>query len=120
MRQFLRNLGYALEGVGYAARTQRHMRFHLFAAAAVIVLGSWLGLSPGEWIVVVLLIAAVLSAELINTAIECVVDLVSPDYHKLAKAAKDTAAAAVLITAAAAVVVGAILFIPHLMDKLGL
>ena len=86
------------------------MRFHLLAACLVIGAGFFTGLSPLQWAVLALTIAAVISAELINTAIEAVVDLVSPDHHHLAKAAKDTAAGAVLVVSAAAVIVGLIIF----------
>lgn len=119
MRRFWQNVGYAVEGLRYATRTQRHMRIHWVASALAVAAAAWLGFSGTEWAVLALLIAGVLSAELLNTAVECVVDLVSPEQHPLAKAAKDTAAAAVLVIAAAAVVIGAILFLPHMADKLG-
>ncbi|MFC4103964.1 diacylglycerol kinase [Paenibacillus xanthanilyticus] len=119
MRRFWQNVGFAVEGLRYATRTQRHMRFHWIASTLAVAAGLWLGLSGVEWAVLALLIAAVLAAELLNTAVECVVDLASPQQHPLAKAAKDTAAAAVLVIAAAAVVIGAILFLPHLANKFG-
>lgn len=108
--RFIRSLLYALAGLKYGLRTQRHLRFHLLASVSVIGAGFIAGISPLQWAVLILTIAAVISAELTNTAIEAVVDLVSPDYHELAKAAKDTAAAAVLVTSIASVIVGCLIF----------
>jgi diacylglycerol kinase len=88
-------------------------------AIAVIVLGLALGIEPLKWAVVVLTIAFVFVAELFNTVVESVIDLVTEEYHPLAKTAKDVAAAGVLITAAAAVIVGIILLGPPLMARLG-
>jgi len=110
MSRFLVSLGYALEGIRFGIKTQRHLRFHLVAACLALVAGLWKGLQPVAWGLLVLLIAAVVAAELINTAIEAVVDLVSPLPHPLAKAAKDTAAGAVLVLAAAALVIAVVLF----------
>lgn len=114
MRRFLAALTCAVAGICYGLRTQRHLRFHLFAAASAILAAWWAQLSLQQWALLVLTIAAVIAAELINTAIEAVVDLVSPQHHRLAKAAKDTAAGAVLVMAAAALIIGAILFLPTL------
>lgn len=111
MIRFLVAVRAALEGVVYGLKTQRHLRFHLLAAVLAVTAGIWRALTPGGWGLLILLIAAVIAAELLNTAIEAVVDLVSPDYHPLAKAAKDTAAGAVLILAIAALLVAVVLFI---------
>ena len=109
---FARSLTYALAGLKYGLRTQRHLRFHLLAAFMAICIGSLVGLLPMQWAVLTLTIAAVISVELINTAIEALVDLLSPDYHQKAKVAKDTAAAAVLVVSIAAVIVGLLIFWP--------
>jgi undecaprenol kinase/diacylglycerol kinase (ATP) len=111
--KFFRSLLCALAGLSYGIRTQRHLRFHLLATVIVVGAGLKVGLSQLQWVVLILTIAAVISAELFNTAIEAVVDLVSPDYHQLAKAAKDTAAAAVLVASIAAVIVGVVIFWPR-------
>lgn len=97
--------GYALAGLVTAWRTQRNVRIHAAAAAAVVVAGALLRLSPLAWAVVALAIGLVLTAELLNTALEALVDLVSPQDHPLAKAAKDVAAAAVLVASLAALAV---------------
>ena len=90
------------------------MRFHLAAAVVAFAAGSIVGLSRWEWIVLLLTIGAVITLELVNTAIERAVDLVTSDFHPLAKAAKDIAAAAVLVAAGLAVIIGVLLFWPYL------
>ncbi|UVI32142.1 diacylglycerol kinase [Paenibacillus spongiae] len=114
MQRFIRNAGYAVAGIVHAVKTQRHMKFHLVAAAVAVTTGAACQLSRVEWIMLILVIAMVIAAELLNTAVEAVVDLASPERHPLAKAAKDTAAAAVLVTAVAAAVVGLLLFGPRI------
>ncbi|MCG7407842.1 diacylglycerol kinase family protein [Paenibacillus sp. ACRRX] len=99
----------ALEGIWYTLRTQRNMQVHLGIMFAVTGLGWALGLERTEWFWIGLCITLVIMAELFNTAIETVVDLVMPNPHPLAKIAKDTAAGAVLIAAVFAVIVGVIL-----------
>ncbi|WP_195572698.1 diacylglycerol kinase family protein [Paenibacillus sp. 1001270B_150601_E10] len=108
----------AWEGICYAYRTQRNMKVHVMITACVIPLGIGLQLSSYEWLWIIAAIAIVLAMELMNTAVEAVVDLVMPDLHPLAKIAKDTAAGAVLITAVFAVFVGAIIFAPPLWHLL--
>ena len=97
--------GYAFAGLGTAWRTQRNVRIHAVAAVAVVAAGALLRLAPLAWAVVALAIGLVLTAELVNTAVEACVDLVSPQDHPLAKAAKDVAAAAVLVASLAALAV---------------
>ncbi len=106
-----------MEGFVFAVRTQRHMKFHLAAAAAAIIASVFARLEPQEWLWVILAIALVWSAELLNTALEQVVDLVSPDRHPIAKAAKDTAAAAVLIVSIFALAVAIIILIPAFIEQ---
>ncbi len=101
-------------GVRYAFSSQRNMKIHAAVGVAALLLGAVLGISPVEWAVVAVCVGVVFAAECVNTAIESVVDLVSPDYHILAKHAKDAAAGAVLVCAAASVVVAALIFVPAL------
>lgn len=115
MRRFLTSLLCAVAGIGYGLRTQRHLRFHCFAGLCAVLLGFCSRLSGVQWGLLILTIAAVLAAELFNTAVEAVVDLVSPAQHPLAKAAKDTAAGAVLVLAMAALLVAVLLFVPSLL-----
>jgi diacylglycerol kinase (ATP) len=106
---------YAFAGLGYLLWTQRNAKIHSALGLAAIALGFILGLDRFEWLVLTLTIAIVLAAEGINTALEAVVDLASPDYHPLAKIAKDVGAGTVLLTAIAAVIVGLLLFLPRLL-----
>ncbi|MET3208887.1 UNVERIFIED_CONTAM: undecaprenol kinase [Paenibacillus sp. PvR008] len=101
---------YAAEGVMYALRTQINMRIHVVMAFLVIAAGLSLRISRLDWLFVSVAIAMVVVAELINTAVEAAIDLISPDIHPLAKAAKDTAAGAVLLAAVFAVIIGIFVF----------
>jgi diacylglycerol kinase len=107
------SFGYAFTGLATLVRTQPHARIHLLAVAVVTVAGLYTGLSALEWAVLVLCMALVLALEAVNTALEFLTDLVSPDYHPLAGKAKDVAAAAVLIAAIGSVLVAMLIFVPH-------
>jgi len=110
--------GHAFSGLFLAIRTQRNMPIHLAIAAGVIGLGIWLRLSTTQWAILALTIGSVLAAELLNSGLETMVDMVSPDYHPLAKQAKDVAAGAVLLAAMVAVVVGLLILGPPLWAQL--
>lgn len=101
-------------------RTQRNAWIHATFTVAVVIMGLWLGLDRLEWALIVLAIGGVWLAEFVNTALEAVVDLASPDMHPLAKVGKDVAAAAVLVGAGTAVLVGLLVLGPPLLEKLGL
>ena len=105
----------AWAGLCAAVRTQRNMRIHLLAAAAAVGAGFILGLNEVEWSILAISCALVLAFEAMNTALESAVDLVSPQFHPLAKRAKDCAAGAVLVASLSSLVVGGILFIPKLL-----
>jgi diacylglycerol kinase (ATP) len=109
---------YAFHGWMHVLRTQRNAWIHSLAAALVILMGLWLGLTPQDWAILVISIAMVFTAEFINTAIEAVVDLASPSHHPLAKIGKDVGAAAVLVAALAAILVGLLILGPPLWAKL--
>lgn len=119
MSSFLKSFRYAFEGVAHAIRTQRNMKVHLACALLAILAAVVLGFEAWRWAVLILIIGAVLSAELFNTALESIVDLASPEYHSLAKIAKDCAAGAVLIQALAAVLLAVVLYLPKIMALLG-
>jgi len=106
----VRSFGHAFRGLGDLLRTQPHARIHLAATVVVIVAGLIKGLDRFEWALIALAIAGVWTAEAINTAIEAVVDLASPQWHALARRAKDVAAAAVLLAALGAVGVAVAVF----------
>jgi diacylglycerol kinase (ATP) len=97
-------------------RTQMNARIHLGATIVVVGAGFFYGISRGEWLAIMGAIGLVWTAEGLNTAIEAVVDLVSPGYHELAGRAKDIAAGAVLCATIAAVVIGALVFWPRVFN----
>ncbi|MBK9335124.1 MAG: diacylglycerol kinase family protein [Lewinellaceae bacterium] len=105
---------YAFRGLADLFRTQPNARFHLAASVAVVLAGFWFDISRLEWIAVAFCIALVLALEAVNTAIEYLTDLVSPDYHPLAGKAKDVAAGAVLVAAIGSAAVGVLVFLPKL------
>ncbi len=117
LRGIRASFSYAWAGFLFAWKNQRNFRLKVYIGVLALALALWLQVSL---VPVLLLIALVLGLELVNTALEAVVDLVSPNYHPLAKAAKDLAAAAVLVASAIAALIGIILFIPALVDRLGL
>lgn len=112
---FLRGFTYAGRGFWHAVRTQRNMRVHLVAAAAAVTAGLVLRIGAVQWACVALAIGMVLAAEIFNTVVEAVIDLQTPQYHPLARVAKDAAAGAVLITSVAAVGVAVAVFVPRLL-----
>ncbi len=112
---FYKSLGYAWSGIWACIKKERNMKIHLGMMIAVIICGLIFSLTYTEWIICILLFGIVMALELLNTAVEAVVDLVSPAYHPLAKLAKDTAAGAVLVAAIAAAIIGLIIFIPKLI-----
>ena len=101
---------YAQEGVLHCFRTQLHMRFHFFTLVAVLLAGMMLNLDPRDMLVLVFAITLVIVAEMFNTAIEAVVDMITQNYNPAAKLAKDVAAGAVLLAAANAVIAGVLIF----------
>ena len=115
-RSFLAGLLHALDGVKEGYRSERSMRIHCAAAVLVILLGLLLGLSAWEWIVCVILIGLVIASELLNTALEHIVDILMPELNPRAKRVKDTAAGAVLVVSLAAAIAGAILFVPKVWN----
>ena len=109
----------AWAGFCHALHTQRNMRLHLIAAAAAVALGAVLGLDAGEWSVLALSCALVISMETMNTALESVVDIASPRFSQLARHAKDCAAGAVLVASLSSLVVGGCIFIPKILRLAG-
>lgn len=105
---------YAFEGVLVGIRQERNMKIHCLAVVLVVLAGIFLHISVTEWCICLILFGLILALELVNTAVEAVVDLVTDEYRPLAKRAKDTAAGAVLIAAVMAAIVGGILFLPKI------
>lgn len=109
-----KSFGYAFEGIFNTIKDERNIKIHLVVTTLVIIFGFILKISLSEWFVCILLFAIIIPLELVNTAIEAVVDLASKDYNPLAKKAKDAAAGAVLVAAILATVIGGIIFFPKL------
>ncbi len=113
---FYKSLGYAISGIIHCIQKERNIKIHCLFMCLVIICGFIFHLSLIEWFVCILLFALVISLELVNTAIEAVVDLCTCEIHPLAKIAKDTAAGAVLVSAIASVIIGLMIFIPKIFN----
>jgi diacylglycerol kinase len=109
---------HACDGLAYVVRTQRNARIHVVIGAIVVAVGLWLRLDLLRWSILALTIGAVWVGETLNTAVEAVVDLLSPEYHDRAKVAKDVAAGAVLLLGLMAIVVGVLILGPPLWERL--
>jgi len=110
----VRSFRYALRGWWFVIRTQRNAWIHAIVSITVIILCIWLRLGARDWAIIILAIAMVWTAEFLNTALEAVVDLASPQHHQLAQVGKDVGAAAVLIAAASSVLIGFLIIGPPL------
>lgn len=115
MKRIINSFGYAINGLKHTFKTQLNFKIHCLAATVAIILGLILGLSQNEWVWIIFSIALVIILELVNTSIEILVDLVSPERQPKAGAIKDVAAAAVLMGALAALIIGLTIFVPKLI-----
>lgn len=115
---FKKSFLFALQGFRFAVRTERNIKVMLGGAAFAVAMGLVLQIDLMSWAIVFLCIGCVLAAELLNTAIETVVDLVSPEYHPLAGHAKDVAAAAVYVLCILVAIVGIAVFAHALLSRL--
>ena len=106
--------GYAFKGIKTAIKEEVHLRFHLIAALIVLMSSAYFKISATEWICILMVIGLVIFAELVNSALENLVDLAQPDQHPLAGKVKDMAAGAVLFISLVAVAIGSIIFWPHI------
>ena len=113
---FLESVNHALDGLNYTAFRERNFRFELVMMVLVLGAGLYFKISRLEFLILLLTIGSVLALELVNTAIERCVDLVTKDYHDLAKNAKDIAAGAVLVMSIFSVFVGIIIFLPRIIE----
>lgn len=116
LRKWIQSANHAIEGILHAAKTQRHMRYHLYAAILVLLTGFVLGVRGTEFVVLITLAIIVLSVEMINTAIETITDILFKEYDPRAKIIKDTAAGAVLITAFGAAIIGYVILYEPVKD----
>jgi diacylglycerol kinase (ATP) len=115
LRKLIRSFGYAFKGLAYATTSQLNFRVHLVAMLVAVYMGYALHISVNEWQWIVLSITLVLVTELLNTALETLTDLVSPEYNIKAGRVKDVAAGAVVITAVFAVINALFIFLPKLL-----
>jgi len=112
----LKSFGYAGAGLKKMLQTQPNAKLHLFATITVVIAGIYFALTPSEWLWIALAVTLVWALELVNSAIEHVCDLLSPEHSDSVKHAKDLAAGAVLVGAIFALVVAAVLFGPKIRD----
>lgn len=115
LKKFINSFSYPVKGLKYAYRNEQNLAVDVGIALIVVIFGFIFKVNKYEWAILALTIGLVISCELINTAIEATVDLVTEEYHPLAKVAKDTSAAAVFIFAIVAVIVGLIIFLPKVI-----
>lgn len=119
MKKRIQSFKCAGKGVVCVAASEVNFLLHLAAAVCVTVLGFFFRISAGEWAAVILCFGLVMSAEAMNSAVERIVNFISPGHHEKAGEIKDIAAGAVLLTAAAAALVGGIIFVPKIAARLG-
>ena len=115
IRKRAKSFGYAFNGIRTLLHDEHNSRIHVAAMAVVIIMGLVLHISATEWCVVAICCGGVLMAEAMNSSIEAIADLVSPDFHPLIKKAKDVGAAGVLMMAIAAATAGLIIFLPKIL-----
>ncbi len=113
LRKLVESANYAIEGILHAARTQRHVRYHFYAAVLILLLSLILGVSRVEFIAIVIVAIVVLAVEMLNSAVEETVNILFREYDSKAKIIKDIAAGAVLITAIGASIAGYVVFFPY-------
>lgn len=112
--KLIRSFGFAFKGLGYAFRTQLNFKIHTAAALMVCIMGYHFDIDRSEWLWIIAAMGIVFIAELTNTAVETLVDLVSPEYNPKAGIVKDLAAAVVLLSSITSVVIGLIIFLPRI------
>lgn len=120
LKRFYKSFTYSIDGLKYAYRYEQSMLIHVIATICVIAANIFFRVEPIEWLITMLAIGMVLSAELINTAIEAAVDLVTLEIHPLAKIAKDCGSAATFVLAMMAAVIGCIIYIPYIIELIGI
>lgn len=119
-KKIINSFKYAFEGILTAFRQERNMKIHICIMLLVIIAGFVLKISIVEWFICILLFGIVISAELFNTAIETVVDIVMPEKNEKAKIAKDVSAGAVLVVAIVSAIIGLLIFIPKILKIINL
>lgn len=113
-QSLIKSFQYAFEGVLHAFKFNRNIRIHLLVAVAVVIVSLYFQVTPFEMSILGVMILLVISSEMINTAIEEMVNLITQEHRKEAKIAKDVAAGMVLVTSFGSVIVGILIFVPHI------
>ncbi|MFG6148483.1 diacylglycerol kinase family protein [Halobacillus sp. B23F22_1] len=108
-------LSYAFNGLKEAVREEKNLKIHLFISFLVILCSAWFQITAIEWIVLILIMALVITLEMINSSIERIMDFLAPEFNPLIGTIKDIAAGAVLIAAGSSIVIGLIIFLPKVM-----
>ena len=116
MKKLIKSFKYAFEGIFTGIKEEQNMKIHIAIMTIVIIFGITLKISKIEWIICIALFGLVISMELINTAIENTVDLITKEKNEQAKIAKDVAAGAVLVSAIASAFIGLIIFVPKVLS----
>lgn len=116
IKKFINSFKYPISGLRYAYKNEQNLEVDIGIAVLVVILGFLFKISVSEWAILTITVGLVISFELINTALEAVVDLITDKYHPLAKVAKDTSAAAVLILAIVSIIEGLIIFLPKIIS----
>jgi undecaprenol kinase len=111
--------GYSMDGIKYTIKNERSFKLILMAILAALFLGVIFNVSSYEWLMLFVIIALIIGTELINTAIEATIDLVTTEHHPLAKIAKDAGSGAVFVYSIIAFIMGLVIFIPKLIVFLG-
>ena len=114
-KKLINSFKYAFKGIGSSLKSERNMKIHFTMMVLVIIASIFLNISIWEWITCIILFGLVISLEMVNTAIEIVVDMVSPEYNLKAGHVKDIAAGAVLVNAIVAFIVGLLIFLPKII-----
>ena len=114
-KRFLSSFKYSLQGLKYAYKNEQSMLIHFIATLLIVILGFLLNISLTEWAIVLIAIGVTLAAELINTAIEAAVDLITLEIHPLAKIAKDCGSAATFVFSMLTAVIALIIFVPKVI-----
>lgn len=119
IKKLINSFKFAFSGCKLTFQAEQNMKIHTIIALLVLILGVVFEISHVEWMFLVIVIGLVISAEIINTSIENLVDLVTLEHREKARVAKDTSAAFVLILSGVAVIIGLIIFIPKILEMIG-
>lgn len=115
-KKLINSFKFAFKGIGSSIKSERNMKIHTTMMLLVIISGIFFNIAMWEWITCFILFGLVISLEMVNTALEIIVDMVSPEYNMRAGRAKDIAAGAVLVNAIVAFIVGLLIFLPKVLD----